>query len=365
MAATATQVPTCLSPPQPTSCGVKLLAESSSTTIPSNFTFTNDPTASIADSLPTIDFSLLTSANPDQRSKAIHLLAKACEEWGFFVLVNHGIPKTLLKAIIDASSEYFELPEEERRRYEPKSPSDPIKAGTGRLIDTENQRVHLWRDYIKCYVHPEFHCPHKPLMLRDILFEFCERTRLLARKLIHVIGEKLELEQEYVDEALDLDSTFQLFAANMYPLCPQPDQAIGIPPHTDPGLFTFLIHNGVDGLQIEHDGKWFNADSPNDSILVNVADHLQIFSNGRYKSVKHRAVVNNERERVSVVVSNGPSGETVVGPAAPLVMKDGRSLYQPMKYTDYMDSLLTKCRLNGGTILEQLMIKEDNSADYY
>lgn len=95
---------------------------------------------------------------------------------------------------------------------------------------------------------------------------------------MEAICDSLEIEKRYVDEDLKLDSSFQLFATNLYPPCPQPDRAIGLPPHTDPGLFTFLIHNGVAGLQIEHDGKWFNADSPSNSILVNVADQLQVNS---------------------------------------------------------------------------------------
>ncbi|KAL3620964.1 hypothetical protein CASFOL_035876 [Castilleja foliolosa] len=355
---------------------VKLLVHNSNLqSIPSNFAFINDPTACTADSLPTVDFSLLTSTDLDQRSKAIHLLGKACEEWGFFVLVNHGIPETLLKGIIDASWEYYELPEEEKHRYEAKTPLDPIKTGSGNLVNNTNQRVQLWRDFVKTYVHPEFHCPPKPQILRDILFEFSEKTRLVARKLIQGVGENLGFEEGYIDEALEMDSMFQVFAANFYPRCPHPEQAIGIPSHTDPGLFTFLIHNGVDGLQIEHDGWWFNADSPPNSILVVVGDHLEvhmagctiyllnlktsqpyIFSNGRCKSVNHKAVLNSERDRVSIVVSHGPSRETVVGPAAPLVQKDGRAVYRSMKYKDYMEWLQTKSRLNGQSMLEQQRI---------
>ena len=81
-------------------------------------------------------------------------------------LVNHGIPEKLLKAIIASSLEFFELPEEEKRRYEAKSASDPIKSGSGSLINTANQRVHLWRDFVKSYVHPEFNCPTEPQTLR-------------------------------------------------------------------------------------------------------------------------------------------------------------------------------------------------------
>ncbi|KAH6757677.1 hypothetical protein C2S53_020877, partial [Perilla frutescens var. hirtella] len=255
---------------------VKALAESSCLkSIPSQFTFATDSRGSHSDSLPIIDFSLLTSSDPNQRSKALHDLAGACQEWGFFVLVNHGVPETLLKSIIDASLEFFELPEEDKRRYEAKSASDPIKSGSGSLINTANQRVHLWRDFVKSYVHPEFHCPQKPQSLRDTLPEFAEKTRPVLRQLLQAIGENLGFEDGFIDETLKLDKCFQLYAANYYPPCPQPDQAIGIPAHTDHGLLTFLIHNGVAGLQIQHNGEWFDTNSPQNSILVNTGDHLE------------------------------------------------------------------------------------------
>ncbi|GFP86789.1 protein srg1 [Phtheirospermum japonicum] len=356
MAATASQVPQ----QSTTDSFVKVVAESSTLkSVPSQFTYyVNDSKASDSDSIPIVDFSLLTSANPHQRSNALQQLAHACQEWGFFVLINHGIPETLLKAIIDTSLEFFELPDEDKKRYEAKSPSDPIKSGTGSVINTSNHKIHLWRDFVKSYVHPDFHCPEKPPTLRDIVLEYSERTRSVARKLLQGIGENLELEEGYIDEALELDSCFQLYAANYYPPCPEPDQAIGLPPHTDHGLLTFLIHNGVAGLQIQHNGEWFNTNSPRNSILVNTADHLEIFSNGRYKSVKHRAVVNSQAARISVVVANGAAPDAIVGPAAPLVERDGRALYRPMKFIEYVETMLSN-RLQGKGNLDCLKIEED------
>lgn len=68
--------------------GVKVLAESSVVlkSVPSKFNFVNEPTASNSDSIPIIDFSLITSAQPDQRSRVIQELGKACQEWGFFIV---------------------------------------------------------------------------------------------------------------------------------------------------------------------------------------------------------------------------------------------------------------------------------------
>ncbi|XP_073125354.1 2-oxoglutarate-dependent dioxygenase 19-like [Henckelia pumila] len=337
---------------------IKELANSSDIkAIPSHFKFVVDPQGSISDSLPIVDFSLLLSDDADQRSQALKDLAKACEEWGFFVLINHGIPESLMKAIVDASLEFFDLPLEERRRYEPKSASDPIKAGAG-TANGADHKVFLWRDFMKSYVHPILYCPDKPPHLRDIVAEYAEKCRFLLRKLLQGISENLELEAGSMDETLNLDSCYQLYATNFYPPCPQPDQTIGIPSHTDPGLLTFLIHNGVAGLQIQHNGEWFHATSPPNAILVNTADHLEIFSNGRYKSVKHRAVVNTEKVRISVVVASGPEPSVIVSPCEELVRRDGRALYGSMKFIEYVETQLSS-RYDGKSNLECMKIQDN------
>ena len=65
-------------------------------TIPSTYTFAKNPKdeALLDDQqlqIPTVDFSLLTSADPDQRSKAVAELGKACEHWGFFMVINMSL----------------------------------------------------------------------------------------------------------------------------------------------------------------------------------------------------------------------------------------------------------------------------------
>ncbi|CAI9287033.1 unnamed protein product [Lactuca saligna] len=119
------------------------------------------------------------------------------------------------------------------------------------------------------------------------------------------------------------------------PPCPQPDLAIGLPPHSDHGLLTFLIENGIGGLQIKHKGQWVNVHNTlPGSFLVNTADHLEIFSNGKYKSVEHRAVVNNAFTRISVAVANGPSPDTAV---RPVDEESCPAAFVPMKYKEYVE----------------------------
>ena len=94
-----------------------------------------------------------------------------------------------------------------------------------------------------------------------LLSEYCERTRKVARELLRGIWKSLGLEESYVDKALNMDSGLQVFTANLYPPCPQPELAMGLPPHSDHGLLTFLTQNGVGGLQVQHNGKWVNVNA--------------------------------------------------------------------------------------------------------
>ncbi|GFP79775.1 flavone synthase [Phtheirospermum japonicum] len=138
-----------------------------------------------------------------------------------------------MKIVCSSSREFFNLGDGEKKQYEVKSASDPIKCGNFNFSTTLNKTFTLWRDYLKLYVHPEFHCPSKPQVLRNVLLVYTEKTWKLAKELVKAVSETLELEKSYLDQALKLNSSFQMFAANFYPPYPEPDQAIDIPPRTD------------------------------------------------------------------------------------------------------------------------------------
>ncbi|XP_059648008.1 2-oxoglutarate-dependent dioxygenase 19-like [Cornus florida] len=342
MASTASLVPQ-RSPKTPVHASkipcIKSLVESGGLmSIPPNYAYTTDPNVGSEpeDSIPIIDFSLLTSSDPDQRSKIVQDLGKACEEWGFFMVINHGVGERLMKGMMDACNEFFNLTEEEKREFQGKHVLDPIRVGTS--FNAMVDKVFFWRDYLKFFVHPHFHSLHKPLGFSEHSLEYSKRTRKVAIELVKGISESLGLEESYIHKALDLDSGLQIFVANLYPPCPQPEHAMGIPPHSDHGVLTLLTQNEIGGLQVQHNGKWVNVDPLPNSFLVNTADHLEILSNGKYKSVLHRAVVNNKATRISLAMAHGPSLDAVVGPAMELVNSETRpAAYIPMKYKDYME----------------------------
>ena len=62
-----------------------------------------------------------------------------------------------------------------------------------------------------------------------------------------------------------------------------------------------------------------------------------MLTNDKYKSVWHRAAVNNRATRISIAVAHGPSVETVVVASPELLEREGQSpLYSGMSYKDYI-----------------------------
>uniref|UniRef100_A0A7C9CQA7 Fe2OG dioxygenase domain-containing protein n=1 Tax=Opuntia streptacantha TaxID=393608 RepID=A0A7C9CQA7_OPUST len=267
---------------------IKEVAESPNllSNIPSNYAYFPEGAASAVDnndseshlldhdSIPVIDFSLLQSASLDQRSKVIGDLGDACQRWGFFMVVNHGVPKILMDSMLDKCNEFFNLTSEEKRKFEGKHVLDPIRCGTS--FNTAVEEVNFWRDYLKVMVHPQFHSPSKPPRFSEVSLEYCKQIRHVARVLLKGLSASLGLDELEIERSMDLEMGQQILIANYYPPCPRPDLAIGMPPHSDHGLLTFLAQNQVDGLQIMHDGKWVPVHALPNSFLVNTGDHIEV-----------------------------------------------------------------------------------------
>lgn len=96
------------------------------------------------------------------------------------------------------------------------------------------------------------------------------------KELLKGVSESLGLVPCYLEKASELETGLQILIANLYPRCPQPELAMGLPPHSDHGLLTVLIQNNVGGLQLKHNGKWVLVNPLPNSFLVNTGDQLEV-----------------------------------------------------------------------------------------
>ncbi|XXG54180.1 hypothetical protein AAC387_Pa03g2128 [Persea americana] len=288
---------------------IKEIAESGNlSSIPGHYNFSQSESQQLPDpvsteDIPTIEFNLLVNGTPDQRSQVISDLGHACSEWGFFMVVNHGVEERLREQMLEV------------------------------------------------LVHPAFYSPEKPADFRDVTNEYCTRIRGLVKELLKGVSESLGLVPCYLEKASELETGLQILIANLYPRCPQPELAMGIPPHSDHGLLTVLMQNNVRGLQVKHNGKWVLVNPLPNSFLVNTGDQLEILSNGKYKSVLHRAVVNDQSARISIAIANGPSLGKAVAPAPQLVDSEHPPAYCEMTYREYVEFQQSN-RLDGKSCLD-------------
>jgi isopenicillin N synthase-like dioxygenase len=62
-----------------------------------------------------------------------------------------------------------------------------------------------------------------------------------------------------------------------YPPCPQPDQVIGLNPHSDGSGLTILLQvNDIQGLQVKKDGLWIPIHPLPNAFVFNVGDQLEV-----------------------------------------------------------------------------------------
>ncbi|PKA60190.1 putative 2-oxoglutarate/Fe(II)-dependent dioxygenase [Apostasia shenzhenica] len=133
-------------------------------------------------------------------------------------------------------------------------------------------------------------------------------------------------------------------AVNFYPRCPEPELTYGLPAHTDPNALTVLLQDPrAAGLQVlGPSGRWVAVDPRPEALVVNVGDQMQALSNGRYRSVWHRAVVSSERERLSVASFLCPCRSAVIESAEGLAGRHSPAVYRSFTYEEYYRKFWTR-----------------------
>ncbi|KAK7394578.1 hypothetical protein VNO78_15110 [Psophocarpus tetragonolobus] len=117
----------------------------------------------------------------------------------------------------------------------------------------------------------------------------------------------------------EINGGWQTLAVNCYPACPQPGLTLGIHPHSDYGSITVLLQTRS-GLEIkDKNNNWVPVPCIEGALVVQLGDQMEVLSNGQYKSVIHRATVNGDEKRFSIVSLHSFAMDRKMGPALELV----------------------------------------------
>ncbi|CAK9321151.1 unnamed protein product [Citrullus colocynthis] len=335
---------------------VKEIAKTSTKlTIPQNFIRLDQEPSSTCDpstfpTPPTIDMTRLLS--PKHSHSELLNLHSACERWGLFQLVNHGVSCSLLEKLKRETEEFFELPLEEKMKFGMKSGE---VEGYGTVVRSMEQKLD-WGDRFYFINNPLSRrkphlLPNLPSSLRNVLESYLRETKKIAMALFRMIAENLKIEVKKMEELFE--DGMEAMRMSYYPPCPTPELVVGLRPHSDASGLTILNQlNGVEGLQVKKDGIWFPVSFIPDAFIVNIGDILEIMSNGLYSSIEHRARVDSEKERMSIAVFYNPRFDAEI---SPLTTFQNPPLFTNILMEDYFKDFFTQS-FNGKSHLDRMKI---------
>ncbi|XP_054813820.1 hyoscyamine 6-dioxygenase-like [Prosopis cineraria] len=99
--------------------------------------------------IPVID---LSEAEEGDRTLTIQKILKAAQDCGFFQVINHGVSENLMNET-SVLKEFFQTPVEAKKNVYTEDFSNNCILFTS-SIGYANEKVHLWRDFLKHTCHP-------------------------------------------------------------------------------------------------------------------------------------------------------------------------------------------------------------------
>jgi isopenicillin N synthase-like dioxygenase len=133
-----------------------------------------------------------------------------------------------------------------------------------------------------------------------------------------------------------------------YPPVPEdaPANAVRVGAHTDFGTLTILVQDPSGGLEVlANDGRWLYAPAIPGTVLVNIADLMQRWTNDEFRSTQHRVAVPSDeragRSRYSAAFFCEPNNEVEIA-CLPCARNSDAPLFPPVIAGDHMRARLSK-----------------------
>jgi isopenicillin N synthase-like dioxygenase len=296
------------------------------------------PAARILDfsEVPVVDIEPLVHGDRRREAEAVAGIARACQDIGFMYVRNHAVPKAVLDSLIRHAKLFFALPESEKKSVGVED--SPQFRGYLPLEYTGNEGEkgkNLQEGFMIMHERPLDTFPmHGPNQwpralpsLRATMWDYFAAMETLAQPLMHGFAMALGLEADFFDGPhRDPMSVLKL---NHYPPQEIMDETeiIGVGGHCDGGSFTILWQDSLGGLEVRNkSGHWIGIPPIDGTFVINIANLLQRWTNGRFSSTEHRVINRYGTDRYSIAFFVYPAHSTVIEP----VIDQARGAFEPV-----------------------------------
>lgn len=295
--------------------------------------------------MPLVDIS-------DPTSTSLAELDRACRDHGFFLLGGHGLDE-VVAATFTAARRFFDAPrpvkesvrrdariplgyndrELTKRRRDHKEVFDLVDPTRGRAA-----HYNRWPDEVEWAAEIGG--------FRDAITHHYDACAELAERTTELVFAALDLSPAAV-AAHRGDRTTSNIRLNRYTLGdPVPEEErdglnelgdVALGHHTDLGILTLLIQDEVGGLQaLTADDEWIDVEPRPGTIVVNLADCLQVWTNDHYRAAVHRVLPMTGSDRLSIPYFSNPPRDAAIAPIDELA--EGHPRYRPFSFREFIDA---------------------------
>jgi len=303
--------------------------------------------------IPVLDLGPYLTGTPGALATTAKQLKEALEGVGFFIIVNHGVPRPLIERTFAEARRFHARPYATKMALRMNEHNNGYMAMGRYAVWTSEVNANDKPDLNEAFFVKRERAADDPLLrsgrrfvgpnrwpddlpgFRETVLAYTDAVDALGRRLLPVCAVGLDLPPDYFDAAF-AESQFSFRLSHYPPVAAEPNQ-FGIAPHTDANFLTFLAQTEVPGLQLRlPSGSWLDVPYIPDSYAVNAGDMLHRWTNGRFTSTPHRAVPPVGRDRYAIPFFLGPHVDTVIACLPTCQSAADPPRFPPITYDDYL-----------------------------
>jgi isopenicillin N synthase-like dioxygenase len=293
--------------------------------------------------VPVIDFSPFTQGNGQEQQAVVNQISRACEEIGFFYLKNHGVSPELLGKLLHQSRRFFDLPTEVKHKLARSTQTNCGYVG----FQTERLNPQNPGDLKEAFnvglgnLEPPLDTLPELAEFQQIVRQFYQlTTQVIAPQILRAFALGLKLPLNFFDDHHGENYFLRLLHYPPITQPPSPDQ-LRAGAHSDYGSITLLWQDEIGGLEVlTPQGEWLAVPYQADTVVVNVGDAMQHWTNNCRRSTKHRVIIPPETKkgisRYSIALFCDPNPEVELACLETCCSPDHPPSYQPQLMRDFL-----------------------------
>ena len=316
--------------------------------------------------LPIIDVApfLHPSATRTEKERCAQTVFDACHDTGFFYLCNHGIPIARTDEILDLARSFFLHTRDDEKASIARHDTGKGSHGDGargwqRVGENVTQGRRDWHEGLDLYREwdepgsPPYETlkgrnlwPKTPAELQGTYEAYIADLLALSTAVVRAMGYALDPDDPdvFVKQTRKAFWCVRIIGYPPLPLSGSTDvngddTGISCGEHTDYGCVTFLLADSTTGaLQVQdRSGSWIDADPRPGAFVVNIGDMMERWTNGLWKSTRHRVIHRGQNWRFSVPFFFEPDWEARIRPLKSCLERTGgEERYDEVLYGEFL-----------------------------